>query len=185
MCFKIELIRSINNEVITLQTWQMLAMASCLLSIDTVVPEKIVNPERYPKLFSIIFGESILKDTITVTLFDSIINIYKRLYANGNTEFDASSIGFLVLRFFEVVGGSILIGTCCGIVTTFLFKNLRFLLDEKGVSEVALVILTGYSSYIMSEWATFSGVIAMLFCGITLSHFNIYNLTDEGRASAK
>lgn len=74
-----------NNEIIKLETWQMLAMASCLLSIDTVVPEKIVNPERYPKLFSIIFGESILKDTITVTLFDSVINVYKRLYSTGNT----------------------------------------------------------------------------------------------------
>lgn len=70
------LVRSINNEPIQLQLWQILAMSSCLCSIDTVVPEKIVNPERYPKLFSIIFGESIFKDTITVTLFDSIINVY-------------------------------------------------------------------------------------------------------------
>jgi NhaP-type Na+/H+ or K+/H+ antiporter len=48
---------------------------------------------------------------------------------------------------------------------------------EKGVAEVALILLTGFAAYILSEWATFSGVISMLFCGITLSHFNVYNLT--------
>ena len=50
---------------------------------------------------------------------------------------------------------------------------------------MALIVLTGYGSYILSEFATFSGVISMLFCGITLSHFNIYNLTPEGKISAK
>jgi hypothetical protein len=45
---------------------------------------------------------------------------------------------------------SILIGTACGIITTFLFKNFRFLIDEKGVAEVAMIMLTGYASYILS-----------------------------------
>ena len=62
---------------------------------------------------------------------------------------------------------------------------MRFLLAEKGIAEVALILLTGYSAYILSEWAGCSGVISMLFCGITLSHFNIYNMSDEGRISAK
>ena len=159
-------------------------MASCLCSIDTLVPEKIVNPERYPKLFSIIFGESIFKDTISVTLFDSIINVYQKL-SSGGAIFNADSVGYLILKFLEVIVCSILIGTAVALITTFIFKKFRFLLDEKGVAEVPIILLTGYAAYILSEWGTFSGVISMLFCGITLSHFNVYNLTDEGKASAK
>ncbi len=45
--------------------------------------------------------------------------------------------------------------------------------------------MTGYGGYIISEWCKFSGVISMLFCGITLSHFNIYNLTEEGKSATK
>ena len=41
---------------VVLQNWQLLVISACLCSIDTVVPGKIINPERYPKLFSIIFG---------------------------------------------------------------------------------------------------------------------------------
>jgi NhaP-type Na+/H+ or K+/H+ antiporter len=56
----------------------------------------------------------------------------------------------LILKFAEVIVCSILIGLICGLITTFLFKNLRFLIDEKGVAEVALIMLTGYASYILS-----------------------------------
>lgn len=154
-----------------------------MCSIDTVVPEKIVNPERYPKLFSIIFGESIFKDTIAVTLFDTIINSYKKLGTDDDIR--PAQIGFIFLTFLKIFACSIVIGIISGIITTLMFKHLRFLLTEKGVAEVALVLLTGYSAYILSEWASMSGVISMLFCGITLSHFNVYNLSDEGRISAK
>ena len=155
-----------------------------MCSIDTVVPEKIVNPERYPKLFSIIFGESIFKDTIAVTLFDTIINVYEQ---NGSQDIDwsAKNVGILIALFIKVFFCSILIGIIAGLLTTLIFKHMRFLLAEKGVAEVALILITGYSGYILSEWAKCSGVISMLFCGITLSHFNTYNLSEEGKVSSK
>lgn len=156
-----------------------------MCSIDTVVPEKIVNPERYSKLFSIVFGESIMKDTIAVTLFDSILRVYQQLDKEQDIGLDAEAAGFLVLFFFIVVLSSILIGIICALMTTVIFKHWRFLLHEKGVSEIALIMLTGYAGYVISEWCEFSGVISMLFCGITLSHFNVYNLTEEGKCTIK
>lgn len=72
-------------------------LAACLCSIEPIVTEKVVDKERYPKLFSIIFGESLFKDTIAITLFDSIKDM-----VNDNTDnFDiqSSDIGFLILRF--------------------------------------------------------------------------------------
>ena len=64
-----------------------------------------------------------------------------------------------------------------GFIVTMIFKNMRFLVKEKAISEVALTVLAGYLCYVLSEWAAFSGVISMLFCGTILAHYNTYNLT--------
>jgi sodium/hydrogen exchanger 8 len=56
---------------------------------------------------------------------------------------------------------------------------------DQGVTEVGLIFLTGYISYLASELAGFSGVISMLFCGITLAHFNTYNMSATGTQAAK
>jgi hypothetical protein len=45
-----------SKEVIYLYNWQIWLTAAALCSIEPVVTEKIVDKERYPKLFSIIFG---------------------------------------------------------------------------------------------------------------------------------
>jgi len=41
----------------------------------------------------------------------------------------ASDIGYLILKFLEVVVCSILIGFIVSILTTIIFKNLRFLVE--------------------------------------------------------
>ena len=134
-----------------LKNWQIVAFATLMCSIDTVVPEKIVNPERYPKLFSVIFGESIIKDTVTVTLYDTLVAVYNKYSSQGaDLEWTAQSSGYLVLIFLEVFVCSILIGIVVGIITTVIFKHARFLLAEKGVAEVGLILITGYTAYIIS-----------------------------------
>jgi NhaP-type Na+/H+ or K+/H+ antiporter len=50
---------------------------------------------------------------------------------------------------------------------------------------VALTMLSGFFSYVFSEWLGFSGVISMLFCGTVLSHYNVYNLTHQGKEATK
>jgi sodium/hydrogen exchanger-like protein 6/7/sodium/hydrogen exchanger 8 len=156
-------------------------IAAALCSIEPVVTEKVVDKERYPKLFSIIFGESLFKDTLSVTFFDSI----KEMVADSqDVSYDiiGEDIGFLILRFLEVVVCSILIGVAGGLILTIMFKNWRFLVKEKGISEMALTVLTAFLTYVLSEWAELSGVISMLFCGTVLAHYNSYNLTSEGKA---
>lgn len=108
-------------------------MAAAFCSIEPIVTEKVVDKTRYPKLFSIMLGESLFKDTIAITLFDAV----REMVLDSNSpDFDiaGSDIGYLVLRFLEVVGGSILIGYVAGILTTLVFKNLRFMVKDEGVA---------------------------------------------------
>lgn len=118
-----------------------------------------------------------MKDTFAVTLFDAVINVYSSTTNTTIVDLDGSNVGYVILNFTLVIMGSVAIGIVGALITTFIFKTCRFLVTGNGIAEVSLIILTGYSTYISSEWATFSGIISMLFCGITLSHFNVYNLS--------
>ena len=71
---------------------------------------------------------------------------------NPNIDFDVGvdDVGSIILRFLEVVVCSILIGVIIGLLTTVVFKNLRFLVEEKGIAEMALTIFGGYFAYILS-----------------------------------
>ena len=143
---------SITNrgDFIVLANWQILLMSAAFCSVEPIVTEKVVDKARYPKLFSIMLGESLYKDTIAITLFDTIREMVQDSN-DPNFDIESSDIGLLVLRFLEVVAGSILIGFIAGILTTLIFKNLRFLVKEEGISEMAITILTGYLAYISSE----------------------------------
>lgn len=93
---------------------------------------------------------------------------------------------FVVLAvFIVIILVSVLIGFVFALILTLVFKYARFILKDNGVTEVGLIFLTGYISYLASELLGFSGVITMLFCGITLSHFNIYNMSASGVQASK
>lgn len=72
-----------------------------------------------------------------------------------DTSYDITGedVGFIILKFLEVIACSILIGVAIGIITTIIFKNFRFLLKHKGVASMSLTILSGYIGYVLSEWA--------------------------------
>jgi NhaP-type Na+/H+ or K+/H+ antiporter len=173
-----------SSQAIILSNWEILMMSAAFCSIEPIVTEKVVDKARYPKLFSIMLGESLYKDTISITLFDAI----NTMVTNSNDpdyDIEGSDVGYLILGFLKVVIGSMLVGFVMGILTTIIFKNFRFLVKEEGISEVALTILTGFISYFISECFSFSGVISMLFCGTILSHYNVYNISAVGCETTK
>lgn len=51
------------------------------------------------------------------------------------------------------------------------------------VTEVVVVYLFGIMSYVVAEIFYMSGVITVLVCGVTLAHYNFYNLTITGKLS--
>jgi NhaP-type Na+/H+ or K+/H+ antiporter len=132
-----------------------------------------------------VFGESLIKDAVTIVLYKSIERL---VIANGQTdqfEFYWYTTLVILATFVVMIIVSILIGFICAILLTLIFKYARFILKDKGITEVGLLFLTGYISYLASELLGFSGVITMLFCGITLSHFNTYNMSPQGVAASK
>ena len=70
-------------------------------------------------------------------------------------------------------------------MTTFLFRKCRFLLNDEGITETTVMFLLGFATYILTEMATFSGVVSILCYGIILNRLNLYNLSTEGEKSSR
>ena len=52
---------------------QILLMSSLVCSSDTVAALTIVKYNEQPKLFSLIFGEGILNDAVSIILFKTVL----------------------------------------------------------------------------------------------------------------
>ena len=106
-----------------------------------------------PKLYTVIFGESILNDAIAIVLFETTQRYRPSGGANGSLTalklFEA--IGVFLLVFF----GSLLIGVLVGIATALVLKWTHVRREPK--IESCLIVLIAYASYFFSNGVHLSG----------------------------
>ena len=105
-----------------------------------------------PKLYTIIFGESILNDAVAIVLFETA-----QRYKEGGT---AGTLGFISLLegigiFLAVFFGSLLIGVAVGIGTALALKYTYVRRFPK--IESCLIVLIAYASYFFSNGLHMSG----------------------------
>lgn len=133
---------------------EALSVGATLSATDPVTILAIFNTYKVdPKLYTVIFGESILNDAIAIVIFDTAQR-YKPNGKNGGSLTIASSfeaIGIFLLVFF----GSLLMGVVVGIGTALL---LKFTLVRRFPKiESCLIILIAYASYFFANAAQMSG----------------------------
>jgi len=61
----------------------------------------------------------------------------------------------------------------------FFFK--RASMDDRPPMEFLAVFLFAYLAYVTAEVTYLSGIMAVFFCGITLAHYNWYNMSEDAR----
>lgn len=161
----------------TLTDWEILLVAACLCSIDTISAEEAVCEYKFPRLYSIIFGEDLIKDTVTIVLFDSIMSLDD---PQSPEQLSVTFGTFLKMlgNFLELIAGSAAFGIASALLATYLSKKMRFLTRDGGVSETGFLFLVGFFTYISTEMLQFSGSISLLLYGIFLHHYNIYNMSE-------
>ncbi|KAL9099688.1 MAG: hypothetical protein Q9163_004848 [Psora crenata] len=161
---------------------EAISVGATLSATDPVTILAIFNTYKVdPKLYTVIFGESILNDAIAIVIFDTAQR-YKPDAARGHSLTIASffeAIGIFFLVFF----GSLVIGVLVGIGTALL---LKFTLVRRFPKiESCLVILIAYASYYFANGALMSGIVSLLFCGITLKHYAYYNMSRRTQLTTK
>ncbi|KAK5677299.1 monovalent cation:H+ antiporter, CPA1 (nhx1), partial [Elasticomyces elasticus] len=133
-----------------------------------------------PKLYTIIFGESILDDAIAIVLFETAQKYRDGACAGKLTGLAViESIGVFLLVFF----GSLIVGLVVGLATSLLLQMTHVRRDPK--IESCLNIRIAYASYFFVNSIHMSGTGSLLFCDICLKHYAYHNMSRRTEPTTK
>ncbi|XP_060682238.1 sodium/hydrogen exchanger 7 isoform X1 [Hemiscyllium ocellatum] len=132
-------------------------------------------------LYALLFGESVLNDAVAIVLSSSIV-AYQPAGENSHT-FDAAAFFKCVGVFLGIFSGSFAMGAVTGVLTALVTKFTK--LHCFPLLETALFFLMSWSTFLLAEACGFTGVVAVLFCGITQAHYTYNNLSAESRDRTK
>ncbi|KAI4891991.1 hypothetical protein NFI96_034197 [Prochilodus magdalenae] len=133
-------------------------------------------------LYALLFGESVMNDAVAIVLSSSIV-AYQPAGVNTHT-FDASAFFKSVGIFLGIFSGSFAMGAVTGALTcSYVTKFTK--LHCFPLLETALFFLMSWSTFLLAEACGFTGVVAVLFCGITQAHYTYNNLSEESTKRTK
>lgn len=161
---------------------EALLFGALISAVDPVATLSIMgSPELQcdQLLYSLVFGESVLNDAIAIVLFKTFHKYYDPEAPDlGKDQIPSALLAFLSMTFL-----SILVGVALGLVSSFIYKHSH--LDEFPKLETALLFLFCYFCYAFAEAMQLSGIMALFFNGIVLSHYNTYNLSRTAHITSE
>lgn len=132
-------------------------------------------------LYALLFGESVLNDAVAIVLSSSIV-AYQPAGDNSHS-FEAMAMLKSFGVFLGVFSGSFALGVVTGVVTALVTKFTK--LRDFPLLETALFFLMSWSTFLLAEACGFTGVVAVLFCGITQAHYTYNNLSPDSQDRTK
>ncbi|CAH2303281.1 Sodium hydrogen exchanger 8 [Pelobates cultripes] len=154
------------------------AFGSLISAVDPVATIAIFNALNVdPVLNMLVFGESILNDAVSIVLTNT---------AEGLTRGNMSDVNgwqtFLqaLAYFLKMFFGSAALGTLTGLISaliSFLLTQIHLDLRKTPSLEFGMMIIFAYLPYGLSEGISLSGIMAILFAGIVMSHYTHHNLS--------
>jgi sodium/hydrogen exchanger-like protein 6/7/sodium/hydrogen exchanger 8 len=157
-----------------LDMFQILSICSLLCSSDVLAAIAMINYSDQPKLFSIVYGEGVFNDIVSIILFNTVQSF------KTNFNFSGSTCVNILVQFFFLALYSVGIGLLGGMASSLLFKWFRFLCHSS-VTETLVIFLIALMTYYSSEALELSGMISVLTIGITMAHYTWYNLSPQGK----
>uniref|UniRef100_A0A8D8S6Z1 Sodium/hydrogen exchanger n=1 Tax=Cacopsylla melanoneura TaxID=428564 RepID=A0A8D8S6Z1_9HEMI len=146
------------------------AFGSLISAVDPVATVAIFHAlDVDPVLNMLVFGESILNDAIAIVLTTSILGSD----SPDRTTLEAVLTGFnhFCLMFFASAG----IGVIFALISALLLKYVD--LRKNPSLEFGIMLMFIYAPYALAEGIHLSGIMAILFNGIVMSHYTHYNLS--------
>ncbi|CCF59895.1 hypothetical protein KAFR_0I01140 [Kazachstania africana CBS 2517] len=154
-----------------------MSVGATLSATDPVTILSIFNAYKVdPKLYTVIFGESLLNDAISIVMFETCQKF------RGQPATFASIFQGMGL-FFMTFSISLLIGVLIGILVALILKHSH--IRRYPEIESCLILLIAYEAYFFSNGCHMSGIVSLLFCGITLKHYAYYNMSRRSQITVK
>lgn len=152
-------------------------LGAILSSTDPVTVLAIFHDLKVdPKLYAIIFGESVLNDSVAIVLFSTLDT-----FRSSSLSFKTFANGTALFAF--IFAGSLLIGVVTGLLSALLFKHTQLHLYPP--LESCILTLLAYCSYLLANALQLSGIVSLLFCGIAMRHYAYPNLAVQGKRTTR
>lgn len=164
-----------------------LGLGECILfgaitaATDPVTVLAIFNDIQVdPNLYALVFGESAMNDAIAIVLVGTV-----EPYTNAQAAGDVNGLTFFFafLDFVQIFLGASFMGAFFGCVCAVLTKFTK--VSEYPLLETSLVILMSYSCFLAAEASKLSGIVTVLFCGITQAHYTYNNLSESSQKQTR
>eukprot|EP00198_Chlamydomonas_reinhardtii_P007545 XP_001696882.1 cation/hydrogen exchanger, NhaP-type [Chlamydomonas reinhardtii] len=180
-----------------------LALGSVLSCTDSVASLSVLDGERHPLLYSLLFGEGVVNDATAIVLLGSVSNL------NAFDESQAlglSGLWALALQFLRLFVLSTALGLGVGMASAALVRRLfrrpgapspasapaaggaaaAAAGSDHGGSgssnqEVLAVALLGLVAYFLAEALDLSAILSVFFCGIAMSHYTWHSLSPAAK----
>ena len=159
---------------------ELLTFGALISSTDPVSTLAVFQAKKVdPQLFYLVFGESVLNDALAIVLFDS----FAKFVAKENS---ASTIAIGVAEFFVDFLlnsiGSLCLGCFSGLCTAFLFKQID--MRQTRLVEMSLYLLMMYIPFLLAEIMHLSGIVTILFTGVSANRYVVPNLSSITKVNA-
>lgn len=162
-------------DTLKMEAREIVLMSSLLCSSDVIAAVSLVSYDKEPRLFSIIFGEGITNDAVSIILFNTVLK-----YTAKNSEINAGT-PFAIVGGFILLGLlSVMIGVAFGFLSALFFKHFRSV-THNAINQAVILLCFAYISYLTSELCHESGIISLLVTGIVQAHYTYYNLSSLGQ----
>ncbi|KAG4073527.1 hypothetical protein HA402_000751 [Bradysia odoriphaga] len=147
------------------------AFGSLISAVDPVATVAIFHAlDVDPILNMLVFGESILNDAVSIVLTTTMTSTPSLKHA-GTGEAIISALSTFFTMFFASAG----IGVVFALISALLLKHID--LRKHPSLEFGIMLVFTYAPYVLAEGIRLSGIMAILFCGIVMSHYTHFNLS--------
>ncbi|KAF8440014.1 Sodium/hydrogen exchanger family-domain-containing protein, partial [Boletus edulis BED1] len=164
-------------ETLDVTLLECLIFGSTLSATDPVTILAIFQQYKVdPKLYTIIFGESLLNDAVSIVMYETLTRFH-------GTEIFLSSIFHGIGIFLLSFSVSMALGVSFGLAMSLVLKHSSLSLYPS--IESCLVALCAYTCYFFSNGISMSGIVSLLFCGITLKHYAYHTMSRKTQRTTK
>ncbi|XP_058143203.1 sodium/hydrogen exchanger 8 isoform X2 [Dasypus novemcinctus] len=149
------------------------AFGSLISAVDPVATIAIFNALHVdPVLNMLVFGESILNDAVSIVLTNTAEGLTRKNISDvSGWQTFLQALGYFLKMFF----GSAALGTLTGLISALVLKHID--LRKTPSLEFGMMIIFAYLPYGLAEGISLSGIMAILFSGIVMSHYTHHNLS--------
>ncbi|ULU14138.1 hypothetical protein L3Y34_016568 [Caenorhabditis briggsae] len=153
--------------------FECFAFAAMISAVDPVATLAIFQAVKVESLlYMLVFGESMLNDAVSIVLAATALRHAKPSF----NKLPASEIiTSAFVTFTEMFFFSACLGIGIGLLSALLFKHVD--LRKTPSLEFALLLIFSYIPYGFAEALDLSGIMAILFCGISMSQYTRHNVS--------